>query len=138
MRTRALLCLSALSFCHPALAEKRDYPCKIPEIAATCYTTRGRLLQAEGTPSVRLWKIGTHRTLGVYSSEQRYKDERGGKPQAEDSEAPELPANVNLGKFGDFISVYGDFEVCPLTASIPGHMQPVCIESATHLVYKKD
>ncbi len=135
MRRRVIVCLAAVALSHACFAERRNFPCKIPSIADTCYQIHGRLLQANGTPSMRLWRIGTNRILGVYSSLARYQSEQAG--HSEDSEAPELPANVHLGDFHDFIEVYGDFAVCPLKPSIPGHMQPVCIESATNLVYKK-
>jgi hypothetical protein len=33
--------------------------------------------------------------------------------------------------------IYGDFDVCPFTKEKPGHMQMVCIESASHLTAKR-
>ena len=48
------------------------------------------------------------------------------------------PENVN-GLFGEdafATDIYGDFELCPFSKEKYGHMQMVCIESATHLVAK--
>jgi hypothetical protein len=48
----------------------------------------------------------------------------------------ELPANLMSYDFTK-VTVFGDFEVCPLAAEKEGRMQPVCIESAKDLVAKK-
>jgi len=37
-----------------------------------------------------------------------------------------------------YVDVYGNFEVCPFTESKPNEMQMVCVESAIHLVAKKN
>src|ERR1035438_7832407 len=62
-----------------------------------CYAVRGRLSYYNGTPSTRIWIVGTHRILGVPS---------------EDSD---LPSNVRplLKGFGD--QIFADFVVCPLS-----------------------
>jgi hypothetical protein len=44
-----------------------------------------------------------------------------------------------VGKYLDMASpehsyIYGDFEICPLAADIPGHMRPVCLADAKRLV----
>jgi hypothetical protein len=110
----------------------RAIPCKTPEIAASCYWTHGRLVWAEGTPSFRLWKIGTKRVLGIYSGPSV-------DPRGLDSERPELPANVAglFSDFEDYIRVFADFEVCPLEPEKAGEMQAACIESARHIVVRK-
>ncbi len=70
-------------------SSKRSIKCKTAAIAAQCYWTRGRLAFYKGTPSLRLWKIGTRRLLGIYSgpSVSPYNDHL-------DNEAPELPPAV--------------------------------------------
>ena len=107
---------------------KRRIACKTRGNAATCYWTHGRLSAYNGTPSYRLWKIGTHRLLGIYSG-----------PDAEkrnplDSEDPEFPANVKRAFKSASTQIFGDFEVCPLEPERPGWMQSACIESAKNLV----
>jgi hypothetical protein len=84
-----------------------------------------------GTPSYRLWKIGTHRILGIYSgpSVDRY---------GLDNESPEFPPNIekNLDSYNNVI--YADFEVCPLEPEKTETMQAVCIESAKNLFVVKE
>jgi hypothetical protein len=107
---------------------KRSVACKTSVKSTTCYWTYGRLAFYNGTPAFRLWKIGTHRLLGVYSG-----------PSVDlnddhlDNEHPDLPADVldTVRPIENWI--IGDFEVCPLEPAQPGAMQAVCIESAKNL-----
>lgn len=111
------------------IAHGRKIACKTTENSATCYWVHGRLSAYNGTPSFRLWKIGTHRILGIYSG-----------PDANDpldNEHPELPANVNR-VFKPFSNqVFADFEICPLEPEHRGEMQDACIESAKNIVVGK-
>lgn len=34
--------------------------------------------------------------------------------------------------------IYGDFLVCPLTRQVAGEMQLVCVESAQHVVHRRE
>lgn len=71
---------------------------------------------------MRIWRIGTNRILGVLPSEDEI-----------------VPDNLRDAlETGMYVDVYGDFEVCPFTESKPNEMQMVCVESATHLVAKKN
>jgi hypothetical protein len=116
-------------------AKTRKIACRTAENAKTCYWTHGRLsLYNGGSPNFRLWKIGTHRLLGIYSGPGVGSFNDGLPEEAE--EAVEMPGNLmDL----DFTSVYvfGDFEVCPLAPEKNQHMQPACIESAKNIVTKK-
>jgi len=84
----------------------------------------GRMSVANGTPSVRIWVIGTHRVLGVVQQDETFED---------------LPANIRhlWAAHGDDAmwssSIFGDFRVCPLTKSKPGWMQFVSVKSGVHL-----
>lgn len=84
-----------------------------------CYKVRGRLSYYNGTPSTRIWIIGTHRMLGVLG------------------EDPELPANIKplLKDFDD--KIFADFIVCPLTKERPGHMGIVTVKSARHVIHRR-
>ena len=128
-----------------AAVNKRKIPCKTPENASLCYWTHGRLAVYNGNPTWRIWKIGTHRVLGVYSGPSRY------PPRSDtDSENPEFPASLNAAFDADYNrrvaakdpdtafpdQVFGDFEICPLEPERKGEMQPVCIESAGHFVFQ--
>jgi len=83
-----------------------------------------------GTPACRLWKIGTHRLLGIYSGPSV---DRLGL----DNEAPEFPANVSRRWDPLQGRIFADFEVCPLERQRPGAMQAACIESAKNIVAEK-
>ena len=124
------------------MSSERTIPCKTPEIAHSCYWTRGRLSMANGNPSYRLWKIGTHRLLGIYSGPVAFNG-RAQEEYALDNEGPQLPPNVEdalwrsvKGPWPNII--YADFEVCPLDKEKPETMQAACIESAKDIVVKKD
>jgi hypothetical protein len=61
-----------------------------------------------------------------------------------DSEGPEFPWNVdrafeqsNMSNPYD-ITVFADFEICPLEPEKPGAMQAACIESAKNLFVQKN
>ncbi len=91
--------------------------CKInPQLVGPCFTVRGRLSTYNGTPSLRVWPIGTKRLLGV----------------VEDEKLLSVPSNIRK-LVGFDKDVYGDFLVCPFTAQEPNHMQFVCIEAASNV-----
>jgi len=138
MRNLLILPVTLALLARPLAAEHRKIPCKTPEIAFSCYTTHGRLAVYNGAVNWRLWKIGTHDLLGIYSGPaampHRY--------ETLDSENPELPPNLrsvfeSVSNPVYEVEVFADFEVCPLEPHIDGHMQAACIESATHIVAKK-
>ena len=121
----------------------RKSPCKVPENAAMCYWTRGRLsFYSIGLPEYRMWKVGTKRLLGIYSGPVAY-------PPNGDSNItyPEFPPNLERvydletkrnakqGKNDPWLiwAVFADYEVCPLEPEHPGWMQSVCIESAKNI-----
>lgn len=101
-----------------------------PKLVGACFVVHGNLHVSNGTPDLRIRKIGTRRILGIVDIT--------GEPEGE-SEAPaNAPLNVmkKLSAFGTFTNVYGDYEVCPLTREQPGVMQMVCIESGSQMVTK--
>jgi len=84
-----------------------------PDIVGPCFTLHGRLSAGNGTPEIRIWRVGTKRVLGM----------------SEDSTLPESIA----GKIHFGAEMFGDFLVCPLTTQEPGVMQTVCVESAANV-----
>jgi hypothetical protein len=58
----ALLLLAALAQAVPQSPPKRKIPCKTSENAASCYWTRGRLQEYEGTPAYRLGTLSVRPT----------------------------------------------------------------------------
>jgi hypothetical protein len=122
----------------PSKDNYRTFPCKTSELASSCIQLHGRLRIVNGTPSVRLWQIGTHHVFGIYSNQFGFKN----RYTLLDNEAPELPANLIKLMPNNWTTaygtVYGDFEACPLEPRIEGNMQAACIASATHIVVPKD
>ena len=113
----------------------RQYPCKTPEIAASCSRVHGKLTAGNGTPSTRLWPIGTHHLYGIYSNRYGFIHD---SPTL-DNEAPELHFAFPKGlpdQSGGW-TVYGDFEVCLLEPIGQGHMQAACIAGASNIVVPK-
>lgn len=107
----------------------RKIACKVPANADSCYWVHGRLAAYNGAPSFRLWKIGTHRLLGIYSG-PKVRD-------AGDNEHPEFPHSIE-GRLKPFdTSIVADFEVCPLEEEKPNTMQAACIESAKNIVVQE-
>jgi hypothetical protein len=116
----------------PKPASKRKIPCELPENAQSCYWTHGRLSIYNGNPTFRLWKIGTHRLLGIYSGPGFGPFDEG----LNEEDDLELPTSLERYDFTK-VTVFGDFRVCPLAAEKEGSMQPACIESAKNLVSEK-
>jgi hypothetical protein len=111
----------------------RQEPCKSPETVQSCVHFHGRLTAGNGTPSTRLWRIGSHHIYGIYSNGYGFTHDS----RTLDNEAPELHFALpkEIDTFG--WTVYGDFEVCPLEPLTQGHMQAACIASAAHIVAPK-
>jgi hypothetical protein len=97
-----------------------------PHFAGSCFSVHGRLEQANGVPSLRIWRIGTKRILGVFDCAGR-------------DESPDAIPHSVKALVGPYVSgpVYGDFLVCPFTSERAGWMQMVCIAKASHLVALK-
>ena len=85
------------------------------DLAGPCFEVRGRLSFWNGTPSARIWRVGTKRMLGVHGDE--------------------LPPALieKIDGFDDRnrfdTEAWATFRVCPFTRSRPGRMQLVCVES---------
>ena len=94
-----------------------------PDLVGRCFAVHGRLSVYNGNPTIRLWRIGTNRLLGV-----RDPEEVNGV-----AGPPTIPATIRE-KLDFDKNVYGDFLVCPLTRSKPGRMQIICIESGKNLI----
>ena len=92
------------------------------DLVGSCYRVRGRVLFYNGTPSFRMWPVGTHRLLGLQPDEQ---------PMVPDNVQRLLPSVVD-GKG----ALFGNFLVCPVTREEAGRMQRICVESATDLILR--
>ncbi|HUW27900.1 MAG TPA: hypothetical protein VMV97_04760 [Sulfuriferula sp.] len=90
-----------------------------PAVVAACFTIRGRISAYNGTPSLRIWPVGTKRLLGVVPAENEI-----------------VPSNIR-GKVTFGQSVFANLEVCPFEPARPGSMQAVCVESATDISIRR-
>ena|SRR5580693_2083515 len=94
-----------------------------PHFVGPCFTVHGKLVQSNGDPSLRIWRVGTKRILGILDCKGR------------DESSLALPKAVSrIAGEHAATSTFGDYTVCPLTKPRTGWMQMVCIKSATHLV----
>ncbi|TMJ18816.1 MAG: hypothetical protein E6G92_03015 [Alphaproteobacteria bacterium] len=125
MRGWIFLPALALLLAETAQAGAAIPPCRAnPDRVGSCRTVHGRFFFANGTPSKRIWVVGTRRILGVSE-----------RPAAGGEGVEGLPANLQaaLPDQPFRTEVYGDFEVCPFTRERPGWMQIVCIARAARL-----
>jgi hypothetical protein len=121
-----ILLVFALS-AHVAVAEERpsSKPCREhPALAAPCFTVRGRMRVYNGTPSFRIWPIGSHRLLLV--SEGRFRLEG----------YESLPKSI-ADKVSTSTDLYATFQVCPFTPQEPGVAQLICVDSAETMSVRK-
>ena len=96
------------------------------DLVGKCFNVHARLSVYNGTPSIRLWPLGTKRLLGVIDPND-ISHEPG--PSV-------LPLEIK-NKLDWDKDVLGDFLVCPLTKQKPGRMQTVCIQSGTNLTVRE-
>ena len=73
-----------------------------PEVIGSCFTVHGRISVYNGTPCVRIWKIGTDRLLGILPSEDEI-----------------MPIAIKT-ELGVGTQIYGDYLVCPFTQEKKG------------------
>jgi hypothetical protein len=112
MRAVIILAISLVA-ASPALASESG-----------CRVVHGRMSLTNGTPSIRIWVIGTHRLLGVVQQDQSFGD---------------LPAGIRSlwaarGEGAMWSShIFGDFRVCPMSKGEFGSMQMVRVQEATNL-----
>ena len=100
-------------------------PCRThPEVVGRCRWVHGRYSIWNGTPSQRIWVVGTRRILGISEWPSRAGEGLDG-----------LPANMRaaIGDDPSVVEAFGDFEVCPFSRQRPGVMQYVCVARAHRL-----
>ena len=122
-----LLLIASSSLLAQSSAKPVAQSCRArADLVGKCFTVHGRLQINNGTPSIRLWRIGTQRMLGILDPE-----DISGMPGPST-----IPASIE--KQLDFNKhIVGDFLVCPLSQSRPGRMQTICIESGKHLIVRQ-
>ena len=93
------------------------------DLVGPCYPVRGRMNLWNGTPSVRIWVVGTKRILGVVDRDC-------------EGEGCSLPEDVS-SRLSWNSDLFGVFEVCPITHDEPGVMRLVCVASGTKLTIRR-
>ena len=122
-RLMFLIVLAACTFGTPSPTVQSATSCRArSDLVGKCFTVHGRLSVYNGTPSIRLWPIGTKRLLGILDP-----TDISAVPGS-NTIPPSIESKLDFDK-----QVFGDFLVCPLTVSHPGRMQTVCIESGKNL-----
>ena len=100
-------------------------PCREhPKLNGSCFKVHGRIRVYNGTPSVRVWPVGTTRLLGV--SEGKFYNPKFSNMPLEPS---------NLLKADN--EIFADIIVCPFTPDEPGVMRLVCVDSASNVVVRE-
>jgi hypothetical protein len=118
--TVALVLLTRPLFPVPSVAPDPSLGCKRnPAVIGDCFAVHGRLFVANGTPSLRMWPVGTKRHYGIIPAE-----------------AEIVPDNVRQ-HMAPSRAIFGDFVVCPFTVDQPGRMLMVCVQEAANLVIQE-
>ncbi len=108
---------------HRSPVAQAEPPChENPHLVGPCLKIRGVLGPANGTPSYRIWRVGTKRVLGI--------EERSDRLAGYCALSQYLRDTIDQGHK----EIIADFVVCPLTPSRPGVMQMVCVDTATRIV----
>jgi hypothetical protein len=118
----ATACIGFALVCEPGPVTARnrapEEPCKgNRNQVADCFTTHGRMTTYNGSPTLRIWRIGTNRLLGISEAHPRVR---------------RLPRNLE-DKVDWGVEIFADFEVCPFAKVRDNAMQMVCVENASNL-----
>jgi hypothetical protein len=108
---------AACSFALPDLPKCKGNA----KLVGDCFAIHGRMREGNGSPGIRIWRVGTDRLLGV------------NVPGEDDPDVAWLPDSI-YRKLDYDHQVFADFVVCPLTKQTEDEMQIVCVESATRIV----
>jgi hypothetical protein len=116
MRNRTLDAVIAAVF--SVLASGVAHPEPTSNTPFPCFKHHGRLIShSSGSPSFRIWLIGTKRIVGL-----------------EDTAMPRVIERYLDATSPEYSFIYGDFKLCPLVPDKPGHMRSVRMVGAENLV----
>ncbi len=104
----------------PAIAADAPACKSSPKVVGKCMTFYGPLAVYSGSPSLRIWPVGTKQLYGL----------RGTGADPENVALPEKLRELLAAKPSE---VNGKWEVCPLEAERPNQLRIVCLESASEL-----
>ena len=104
-----------------ASAEGARPQCKgSPKVVGKCVTVYGKLSVYGGSPSIRIWPVGTKRLYGI--------EDTDGDPKT-----VYLPPNLRKALESHPRELNGKFQLCPLDVERDNRMTPACIEGASQL-----
>lgn len=117
-----------LTSCSAVLAQDAPkspgMPCRAqPSLVGKCFSVRGRLSLYNGAPTIRLWRVGTKRILGVSASYSN---------PGYSNIPEEIEKLLNWEN-----EVWGNFLVCPFTRQKAKQMQMICIQSGKNIGVRK-
>jgi hypothetical protein len=92
-----------------------------PQLSGPCFNLRGRLSYYNGTPSRRIWPMGSRRLLGISQGHFVLPGYANLPPELVDE----------LAGFDN--EMFADFLVCPFTDDRLGVMRLVCVEAAKNI-----
>jgi hypothetical protein len=119
------LVMVSISFAQKDSLKSECKPCREhPLVNGPKFIVHGVMQVWNGMPSVRIWKIGTKRILGVSEG----LDYREGFCN--------LPTWLGV-KLNTVNEIIGDFVLYPFTEDKPGIMRFVCVDTAYNLIIKK-
>ena len=125
-RVIAIIVLTAPSapLGQDVVPRRASQPCRAqPALVGKCFHVYGRLALYNGAPTIRLWRAGTKRVLGVSGGYAR-----DGYSSIPDALEQQLSWETEL---------WGEYLVCPYTRRQPGEMQLVCIEAARRVTARR-
>jgi hypothetical protein len=110
------IALALFALCIGSAAQTERLCKNNADLVGACFSLHGKVYYSNGTPPLRIWKVGTKRILGILPAENEI-----------------VPKNLARALKGFDKQVYGNFDVCPFSKEKPGAMQMVCVESAKAL-----
>ena len=120
LRLLAATLLASSLLAGAAMAQ--DTPaCKTsPKVVGKCMTFYGNLAVYTGSPSIRIWPVGTKQLYGLRST-------------GSDPENVVLPEKLRDALATNPLEINGKWEVCPLEPERSNQLRAVCLESASEL-----
>jgi hypothetical protein len=127
IRRTITVALTGCALLLAVAASAQEASCRLSaRRVGACFTVHGRLYFSVTSPEIRIWRVGTHRVLGILAPD--------GNDQGVLSEAMLERLWGGRDRPGQ---IWGDYEVCPLSPDQPAKMQMACIADATKLFVER-
>ncbi len=120
LRLLATALLASSVVTAAAMADEAPACKSSPKVVGKCMTFYGPLSVYSGSPSLRIWPVGTKQLYGLRGT-------------GADPETVALPEKLRAILATNPREVNGKWEVCPIEAERPNQLRSVCLESASEL-----